>query len=156
LGNQKACELSYEVTEQQLRINFLSVVSLLTPIANYFEAQGHGCIAVISSVAGERGRQSNYVYGTAKGAVKVFLQGLRNRLYHSGVSVITVNPGFVDTPMTAELPKNFLFAAPTSVGNGIYKAIIRSKDIVYLPWFWRWIMMGLRLVPEGIFKRMRI
>src|SRR5262249_19542704 len=106
LGNQKASEQRVEVALKELTTNFTSVVSILTIAANYFEQQRRGCIAVISSVAGNRGRQSNYVYGTAKGGINVFLQGLRNRLYESGVSVVTIKPGFVDTPMTAAIKKN--------------------------------------------------
>src|SRR5579859_1503461 len=99
LGDQQLCEASVEETLKELTNNCLSVISLLTLFANYFERQKRGCIAVISSVAGDRGRQSNYVYGTSKAAVSTFLQGLRNRLYKAGVIVLTIKPGFVDTPM---------------------------------------------------------
>jgi short-subunit dehydrogenase len=154
LPDQKRCEKDYRLAEAEFRTNFLSVVSLLTPIANLFEAQGGGTIAVISSVAGERGRRSNYVYGTAKGAVSLFLQGLRNRLHGKGVHVLTVKPGFVDTPMTASLQKNALFANPEDVARGIYRAIAGKKDIVYLPGYWRFIMAVVRHIPESIFKRL--
>ena len=154
LGNQHAGEQSYPQAEQELRTNFLSVVSLLTGLANQCETQQHGCLAVISSVAGERGRQSNYIYGTAKGALSLFLQGLRNRLTKAGVTVITIKPGFVDTPMTAAFPKNALFASAETVGAGVYRAILKQKDIAYVPGFWRWIMLIIRLIPERIFKRL--
>ena len=131
LGNQHAGEQSYAQAEQELHTNFLSVISLLTVLANQYETQQHGCLAVISSVAGERGRQSNYIYGTAKGALSLFLQGLRNRLTQAGVTVITIKPGFVDTPMTAALPKNALFTSAEAVGVGVYRAILKKKDIVY-------------------------
>lgn len=156
LGDQKACEQSYSRAEEDLRINFLSTASLLTPIANLFERERRGCIAVISSVAGDRGRQSNYIYGTAKSALNTFLQGLRNRLYPFGVSVITIKPGFVDTPMTAHLQKNLLFASPEFVGRKIYEAVVCEQDCVYVPWFWRPIMWAIRSIPESLFKRLRL
>lgn len=156
LGDQAQAQTSVEETLQQLNTNFLSVVSLLTPLANYFEQQKRGCIAVISSVAGDRGRQSNYVYGTAKAGVTTFLQGLRNRLAKSGVTVLTVKPGFVDTPMTADVPKNFLFAKPHQVGKAIYKGMKQGQDVLYVPWFWWPIMKTIVHVPEFIFKKMSL
>jgi short-subunit dehydrogenase len=156
LGDQRKCELSVAETLKELNTNAISVISLLTISANYFEQQRRGCIAVISSVAGDRGRQSNYVYGTAKGAVNVFLQGLRNRLHKARVSVLTVKPGFVDTPMTATLRKGPLFARPSSVGKGIYLAMLKGRDVVYLPWFWRLIMFVVKSIPERIFKQLSL
>ncbi len=156
LPDQKLLEGSFEETEKELRTNFLSVVSLLTALANRLEAQKQGTIAVISSVAGDRGRKSNYVYGTAKGAVSLFLQGLRGRLHPSGVRVITIKPGFVDTPMTAEIKKNALFASPEAVAKGIVSAIDRGRDVVYLPPFWRGVMLIVRAVPEPLFKRLNL
>jgi len=154
LGNQRKCEVSVEETLKELTTNFTSVVSLLTIAGNYFEQQKRGCIAVISSVAGDRGRQSNYVYGTAKGGVSVFLQGLRNRLAKSGVKVVTIKPGFVDTPMTAAVKKGPLFAKPAVVGRGVYEAMKQGKDVVYLPFFWRPIMLIVKSIPESVFKRL--
>jgi short-subunit dehydrogenase len=140
-----------------LDVNFLSVVSLLTPLANRFEANKHGTLAVISSVAGDRGRQSNYVYGAAKSGLDAFLQGLRNRLSKAGVHVVTVKPGFVATPMTAHLPQQGpLWAQPDDVAEGIVKAIDKQKDVVYLPGFWALIMLIIRLIPERIFKRLNL
>jgi len=105
-------------------------------------------------VAGDRGRQSNYVYGAAKGALSVFLQGLRNRLSKSGVAVVTVKPGLIDTPMTAAVKKGLLAASAKGVGEGIYRAMKSRKEVVYLPWFWRPIMLIIRTIPEPVFKRL--
>lgn len=156
LSNQQHCQASVPVTMQELMTNALSTISLLTLLANDLEKRRGGCLAVISSVAGDRGRQSNYVYGTAKGAISIFLQGLRNRLARSGVTVITIKPGFVDTPMTQHLPKNLLFAAPSSVGAGIYRAIRSRSDVVYIPWFWSLIMLAIRAIPERVYKKLSL
>lgn len=156
LGDQKACEASYEQTLEELNTNCLSVISLLTHTANLFESRGAGCIAVISSVAGDRGRQSNYVYGTAKGALTIFLQGLRNRLDKHGVHVLTIKPGFVDTPMTEEFKKGLLWVGPETIARGIMRAIDKRKDVVYLPFFWRYIMLIIKLIPERIFKKLSL
>lgn len=156
LPDQKQCEASVNQTLQELQINFVSTVSLLTLLANYFERQGHGCLAVITSVAGDRGRQSNYIYGAAKGGLSVFLQGLRNRLSKAGVCVLTIKPGFVITPMTAEFRKGLLWVQPKLVAEAIINAIQKRKDIIYVPWFWRWIMVIIRAIPERVFKRMSL
>jgi decaprenylphospho-beta-D-erythro-pentofuranosid-2-ulose 2-reductase len=156
LGDQGECERDFAAAQAVLTTNLMGPVSLLTLLANRFEAQRRGTLVVISSVAGDRGRQSNYVYGTSKGALSVFLQGLRNRLSRSGVQVVTVKPGFVDTPMTAGVKKNALFATPEQVARGIVRAGDRGRDVVYLPGFWRLIMFVIRCVPEGIFKRLKL
>jgi decaprenylphospho-beta-D-erythro-pentofuranosid-2-ulose 2-reductase len=156
LPDQMVCEASAEETRRQIEVNALSVISLLTHLANHFVQQGHGTIAVISSVAGDRGRQSNYVYGSAKAAVTIFLQGLRNRLHRSGVHVMTVKPGFVDTPMTREFRKGALWASPEQIARGIVRGIERRKDVVYLPGFWRFVMRIIREIPEPIFKRLSL
>jgi decaprenylphospho-beta-D-erythro-pentofuranosid-2-ulose 2-reductase len=156
LGDQQKCQRSVEETLKEFTTNCTSVIALLTILANYFEQHRRGCIAVISSVAGDRGRQSNYVYGAAKGAVTVFLQGLRNRLHESGVAVVTVKPGTVDTPMTAAMKKGLLFASARSVGQGIYKAMRSRKEVVYLPWYWRPIMFVVRSIPEALFKKLAL
>lgn len=156
LGDQKACEQDFAIALQELQTNCLSVLSLLTLVANQFEQQGHGCIAVISSVAGDRGRQSNYVYGTAKGALTIFLQGLRNRLSKANVQVLTIKPGFVDSPMTKEFKKGLLWVKPAAIAQGIVKAIEKRKDVVYLPFFWRYIMLIIKLIPEKLFKRLSL
>ncbi len=156
LADQQACEQSFELTLEEFEINALSTISLLTHLANVMEQQGQGMIAVISSVAGDRGRQSNYVYGSAKGAVTVFLQGLRNRLHKSGVHVLTIKPGFVDTPMTAEFTKGRLWKPPEAVAASILNAIDKRKDIAFTPWFWRYILLVIRSIPERIFKRLSL
>lgn len=156
LSDQQTCEQSVELTLQELQTNALSVIALLTRLAGHFEEQRHGCIAVISSVAGDRGRQSNYIYGTAKGALSIFLQGLRNRLQKSDVQVLTIKPGFVDTPMTASFPKGPLWASPEKVALDIDKAIEKKKDVLYTPGFWMLIMFVIRSVPETLFKRLSL
>lgn len=157
LPNQKACELSFSQAKQEIETNGMSVISLCTLAANYFEQQGRGDIAVISSVAGDRGRQSNYIYGAAKGMVSIYLQGLRNRLFKSGVNVVTIKPGFVDTPMTADIDKGGpLWATADQVATGIAKAIDKKKSVVYLPFFWWAIMNIIKHIPEFIFKRLSL
>jgi decaprenylphospho-beta-D-erythro-pentofuranosid-2-ulose 2-reductase len=156
LPDQNGAQESYEIARKALEVNFLSVVALLTPVANYMEERERGTIVVIGSVAGDRGRKSNYVYGAAKGATAVFLQGLRNRLYAAGVNVITVKPGFVDTPMTAHIKKGPLFVSADTVAAGIVRAMNRGSDVVYLPWFWLIIMTVICSIPERVFKRLSI
>jgi decaprenylphospho-beta-D-erythro-pentofuranosid-2-ulose 2-reductase len=156
LPDQRRCEESVTETLRALEVNFTATVALLTVLANRFEAGGQGCIAVISSVAGDRGRQSNYVYGAAKGGLDRFLEGLRNRLFRSGVAVLTIKPGFVDTAMTAGLTKNALFASPRRVGRAIHRAIEARRRVVYIPWFWRPIMLLVTALPESIFQRLRL
>jgi short-subunit dehydrogenase len=156
LPDQKACEASVELTLQEINTNGLSVIALATRVANRMEAQGSGSIAVISSVAGDRGRQSNYVYGAAKGLVTRFLQGLRNRLAKKGVQVLTIKPGFVDTPMTAAFKKGALWAQPDDIARGILAAIEIGNNEVYLPGFWWLIMAIIRHIPEPIFKKLSL
>ena len=156
LPDQKACETSVELTLREIEINGLSVLALATRLGEKFEAQGRGSLAVISSVAGDRGRQSNYVYGAAKGMVSLFMQGLRNRLARKGVQVLTIKPGFVDTPMTAAFRKGVLWAKPASIADGIVRAIDRKSDEVYLPGFWYLIMALIRHIPERVFKRLSL
>ncbi len=156
LSDQHACEQSVELMLTEVEVNALSVVALCTVLANYFEGQRAGIIAVISSVAGERGRQSNYVYGAAKSLVTTFLSGMRQRLRRSGVAVVTIKPGFVDTPMTAEFKKGLLWASPERVAKAIVGAMLRGTPVVYTPWFWRPIMAVIRGLPESIFVRLRL
>ena len=156
LSDQKACEQSVELTVHELRTNAVSVVALLTIIANRMSELKGGTIAVISSVAGDRGRGSNYVYGSAKALVTTFLSGLRQRLRPSGVAVITIKPGFVSTPMTAAFEKGLLWAQPGSVAAGIVRALDKQCPTVYLPAFWQPIMMIIRALPESLFVRLRI
>jgi len=147
LSNQKSCELSVNETLSEIQTNALSTISLLTLIANRFEARKSGTICVISSVAGDRGRASNYVYGSAKAMVTAFTSGLRQRLYKSNVSVVTIKPGFVDTPMTSEFKKGFLWAKPNIVSTMIVNAIDKKKDEVYVPSFWFGIMIIIKKIP---------
>jgi decaprenylphospho-beta-D-erythro-pentofuranosid-2-ulose 2-reductase len=158
LPDQQVCEASVDESLSSIDINFLSVVSLLTLLANKLAELKGGTIAVISSVAGDRGRQSNYVYGAAKSGLDAFLQGLRNRLCKSGVHVLTVKPGFVATPMTAHIEGRGgpLWAQPEDVAAGIIKAIEKQKDVVYLPSFWALIMLIIRNIPEKIFKKLSL
>ncbi len=156
LPDQPACEENPEQALRELNINFVSVVVLLTQLANEMEKRGSGTLAVISSVAGDRGRQSNYIYGAAKGGLSIFLQGLRNRLAPKGVQVLTIKPGFVDTPMTTEFKKGLLWVSAETVAQGIVRAIDKQRDIVYLPWFWWGIMLVIKSIPERIFKKMKL
>jgi short-subunit dehydrogenase len=156
LSNQKECEHSVELTMQEIKTNALSAIALLIHLANRFESQGSGVIAVISSVAGDRGRASNYVYGSAKAMVTTFTSGLRQRLYKSGVSVVTIKPGFVDTPMTAEFKKGLLWAKPEKVAKGIVIALDKKNDEFYTPGFWWGIMKIIKFIPEAIFKRTQL
>ncbi|MEP7175788.1 MAG: SDR family oxidoreductase [Gemmatimonadales bacterium] len=156
LPDQTRCQARADETIAAMDVNFVSTVALLTPLANRFEAARRGCIAVITSVAGDRGRQSNYVYGAAKGGLDRFLEGLRNRLFHAGVAVVTLKPGFVATPMTAGLEQGSLFASAERAGRAIHRSIERRRDIAYIPWFWRPVMAIIRSLPEAIFKRLRL
>jgi short-subunit dehydrogenase len=154
LPDQTACERDAELTLREHSLNTTSAIALLVPAANLFEDQRHGCLAVITSIAGVRGRRSNYVYGSAKAGVSAFLEGLRGRMAASGVSVVDVRPGFVDTPMTADTPKNPLFASPADVGRRVHRAVCRGEDVVYTPWFWRWIALVIQCIPRPVFKRL--
>ena len=130
----------------------------MTPIADFLQTRGSGWIAVVSSVAGDRGRQSNYLYGRCKAGVSAFLEGLRNRLFHYGVHVLTVKPGFVASPMTDGLvdPNSPLVADPKIVARSIENAIVRQRNTIYTPWFWWPILKIVRAVPEAIFKRLKL
>ncbi|MEK9685483.1 MAG: SDR family oxidoreductase [Rhodospirillaceae bacterium] len=156
LSNQKSCELSVHETLAEIQTNALSTISLLTVIANRFEAKKRGSICVISSVAGDRGRASNYVYGSAKAMVTAFTSGLRQRLHKSNVSVVTIKPGFVDTPMTSELKKGILWAKPNIVSALIVKVIDKKKAEVYVPSFWWVVMLIIKVIPSKIFKGLRL
>jgi decaprenylphospho-beta-D-erythro-pentofuranosid-2-ulose 2-reductase len=136
--------------------NARSVLALLTDLANRFERQGSGVIGVISSPAADRGRASNYVYGAAKAAVSNFCSGLRHRLYRHGVRVVTLMPGFVDTPMTAAFPKGPLWAKPDRVAADIVRALDRANGVVYTPGFWRWVMLLVRNLPQALFLRSKL
>lgn len=156
LPDQQDCQRSVAITVDEFNTNAVSTIALMTVLANRFETRGRGSIAVIGSVAGERGRQSNYVYGSAKAAVETFTQGLRNRLYSAGVNVLLIKPGFVDTPMTADFDKGLLWVKPEYVAGDIVTAIERGKSVIYTPWFWRWIMLIIRSIPERLFVRLKL
>jgi short-subunit dehydrogenase len=156
LPNQKACEQSMEKALAEIKTNAISTISLLTHIANIFEVKRAGTIAVISSVAGDRGRASNYVYGSAKAMVTAFTSGLRQRLHKSNVAVITIKPGLVDTTMTAAFKKGMIWAKPAAVAATIIHAVDKKKNEVYVPAFWWPVMVIIRLLPSSIFKRTKI
>lgn len=156
LGSQMEDQSSIEKSLEVIDVNFLSYVSLLTPLANKLESAKKGSLIIVSSVAGDRGRQSNYIYGCAKGAISIFAEGLRNRLDRSGVNVITIKPGFVDTPMTKDIEKNKLFALPEDIAYGILKAEEKRKSVVYLPVFWLFIMTIIKLIPERVFRKLKL
>lgn len=153
LGDQLETERSFAAAERILRTNFLSVVSLLIPLANYMEAQRAGAIGVITSVAGDRGRPRNYTYGAAKGALNVYLQGVRTRLYASGVTVTTLKLGPVDTPMTVGHPKHILFGKPGGVARDILGAMDAGTAEAYVPSYWGLIMPIVKRTPERLFQR---
>ena len=156
LSDQQASERSVEIMLGEMQVNALSVMALCTLLANRFAAQRLGVIAVISSVAGDRGRQSNYVYGSAKAAVTAFTSGLRQRLAKHGVNVVTIKPGFVDTPMTAAFKKGPAWATPAAVAKEIARAMIKGTPVIYTPGFWRPIMWVIRSIPEFVFKRLSL
>jgi decaprenylphospho-beta-D-erythro-pentofuranosid-2-ulose 2-reductase len=156
LPNQIACQASYKESLKALDVNALSTISLLTDLSNRMEIDRQGHIVVISSVAGDRGRQSNYVYGTAKSMLSIFTQGLRNRLCDKQVRVTTVKPGFIDTPMTAEFDKGALWASPDKVAQDIFKGVKKGRNIIYTPLIWFFIMSIIKHIPELIFKKLSL
>lgn len=152
LGDAETRDRDPAAAELVLRTNLVAPVLLLTLLSQRMQAGG--CIAAISSIAGERGRARVGAYGAAKAGLDSFLSALRQRLAGRGVRVLTVKPGFVDTPMTAQMKKTLLFASAASVGRGIVRAVDRKRDVAYLPWWWRWVMLLVRAIPETFFKRM--
>jgi len=156
LPDQAQCESNPVLALREFSLNAMGPITLLLRAAAQFESQRSGCLAVITSVAGVRGRRTNYVYGAAKAAVSTFLEGLRGRLREAGVSVVDIRPGFVDTPMTAHLPRKTLFVRPEAVGERIYRAMVAGDDVVYVPWFWRWIALVIQLIPRSIFVKLSI
>lgn len=156
LGDQIMARENVELSLRIVISNYVGPLIVLTHLANFMEKQGFGHIIVLSSVAGDRGRQSNYIYGSAKGGMTRFLQGLRNRLYQSGVHVLTVKLGFVDTRMTFGKSDMFLVSTPEKAARLVVKAIQRKADVVYVPFFWSFIMMIIRHIPEVIFKRLKL
>jgi len=157
LGEQEKAQSNFEEAQQIMDTNYTGVVSLFNIIADDFEKRRSGFIVGISSVAGDRGRKSNYIYGSAKAALTAYLSGLRNRLYDAQVHVLTVKPGFVATKMTEDmdLPEK-LTALPEAVAEDIYSAQQKNKNVLYTKWIWRWVMLIIRNIPEWKFKGMSI
>lgn len=155
LPDNEKIKYDFHSINEEFNINFISVSSIVNYFSQKFAERNSGTIAVISSVAGDRARGSNYVYGTAKGALSLFLQGIRSSLSSTNVKIITIKPGFVDTKMTSHLPKNFLFAKPENVAKEIINGINKGKDILYIPKFWFLIMFLIKLLPESIFKKLK-
>jgi len=156
LGDQSKLLKDSHARVELMQTNFLSIVDLLSRLIEPFSQQGFGSIAVISSVAGDRGRQSNFYYGASKAALTAFCSGLRNSLFSKGVHVMTVLPGFVATPMTAHLPQGPLFASPRKIAQEIVHGLNRKRDVLYTPFFWRYIMFIVKMIPEKIFKRLKL
>lgn len=156
LSDQKICAQDWDAAALEIQTNFTSAASLAARLANQMESHGAGTIAVITSVAGDRGRASNYVYGAAKAGMSSFLQGLRARLFSKGVHVLTIKPGPVDTPLLDNHPEipRFLRARVAPVATGIVRAIAKKKNVVYLPGYWRLVMFLVRMLPESAFKRL--
>lgn len=157
LPDQARCECDAAYAVQAFHTNAVSVISLLGLLAARLEHQAYGSLAVIASVAADRGRPSNYVYGSAKAAVATYAEGLRARLFKAGVSVTTIKPGFVDTPMTRELDlPGLLLASPDQVARRIARAVDRRRAVVYAPAFWWPVMLVIRSLPQFVFKRLNL
>jgi decaprenylphospho-beta-D-erythro-pentofuranosid-2-ulose 2-reductase len=156
LGDQGLAERDGNHAAQTMWTNFTAPMLICMELANRLAAQRSGRMVALLSVAGDRGRRSNYVYGSAKGGLDLFLQGLRSRLHQCGVAVTTVRLGFVDTKMTFGMAGLFLVAAPEAVAAAVLRAADRRADVVYVPWFWRPVMFAVRSVPERFFKRLAI
>ncbi|HIE71866.1 MAG TPA: SDR family NAD(P)-dependent oxidoreductase [Planctomycetes bacterium] len=153
LGDQERSERDMVYVQQVIGTNFISAVSLLMPLANFLESQGHGHLGAITSVAGERGRPRNYTYGAAKGGLTCYLEGLRSRLYKKGVRVHNLKLGPVETPMSEGHPQNALWGEKRRVAAGIVRAMERRWHTAYLPRTWGLVMAIVRLLPEGVFQR---
>lgn len=157
MNDNEAVIKDWNESAKTIHTNFTGAVSLLNIVADDMAAKGAGTIVGISSVAGQRGRQSNYVYGSAKAGFTAYLSGLRNRLYHHKVHVLTVLPGFVATKMTEHLKlPGLLTAQPDQVGDAIYKAVKSKKNVIYVKWFWRYIMTIITSIPEPMFKKRKL
>lgn len=157
LGENEVARANWSESAKIINTNYTGAVSILNVVSNYYASQKSGIIVGISSVAGERGRQSNYIYGSAKAGFTAYLSGLRNRMFHENVHVVSIQPGFVYTAMTAnmKLPP-LLTAKPEDVASTVFKAAAKKKDTVYVKWFWRWIMLIIKSVPEFMFKKLKL
>ena len=156
LGDQTKAEQDFNTTAQILHTNFMAPVSLLTWLANFCAQRHSGVLAVISSVAGDRGRKSNYVYGSSKAGLSAFLGGLRNRVDREGVTVLSIKPGPVKTAMTASMKGSEKFADVNAVAKSIVSAIDAKKDSLYVPFQWQPIMFVIRNIPERVFKKLNL
>jgi len=157
LGDQNEAQEEWTKALQILTVNYVGAVSILNIIAHDFKSRRSGIIVGVSSVAGERGRQSNFLYGSAKAGFTAYLSGLRNQLFQFNVNVITVKPGFIKSKMTANIvTPAILTATPKQVAQTIVKAVTKRKDLVYSLWIWRWIMMVIKLIPEFLFKKLKL
>jgi decaprenylphospho-beta-D-erythro-pentofuranosid-2-ulose 2-reductase len=142
--------------DEEINVNFTSAAIWAQLLCNHMAAHGGGSVAVISSVAGDRGRYSNHAYGAAKAGLSAYCSGLRARMSHRGVNVLTVKPGFIDTPMMSHVTKKgALWATPEQIAQGIVRGIERKRDVIYLPKFWWLILLAVKHVPESIFKRLK-
>ncbi|MCU0755819.1 MAG: SDR family oxidoreductase [Xanthomonadales bacterium] len=155
LPDQAAVDRDPALIREVMEVNAIAAMELLGRAAARFEPQQQGWIVAIGSVAGDRGRAVNAAYGAAKGALEIYLSGLRQRLARHGVAVLLVKPGFVDTPMTASFKKGALWATPERVAQDIHNAMRQRRAVIYTPWFWRWILLIIRSIPEAVFVRLR-
>lgn len=157
MSDQIEVRSNEEDIRRTIDINFTGMATMLSVIADDFEQRGSGAIAAISSVAGDRGRQSNYIYGSAKAGLSAFMSGLRNRLAEKGVHVMTVKPGFARTRMTEnlELPAA-LTASPEQIADAVYQGLEKKRNVLYTLWMWQWIMLIIKHIPEFIFKKMKM
>jgi decaprenylphospho-beta-D-erythro-pentofuranosid-2-ulose 2-reductase len=156
LPNQKACESIQDSLSLAIEDNLSSVLLIATAVASLLEQQGHGTLAVISSVAGDRGRKSNYHYGACKSAVNTLMEGLHGRFLGSAVTVVNIKPGMIDTPMTHDMKKGILWATPEAIAPVIVRGISRGKAVIYAPAYWRYIMWIIKAMPRGILGRLSI
>ena len=157
LGDNETAREQWSESEKIIHTNYTGAVSILNLVAADYALRKAGTIVGISSVAGNRGRQSNYIYGSAKSAFTSYLSGLRNKLYHDKVHVMTVLPGFVYTKMTEHLKlPHLLTASPESVAEAIYNGVRTKRDVLYVKWFWKWIMLIITTIPESIFKKKKL
>lgn len=157
MDNNEKVLADHHLLLNTLHVNYTGAVNVLNIISRVYKQKRIGVIVGISSVAGERGRATNYIYGSAKAGFTAYLSGLRNELFQHGVHVVTVLPGFVRTRMTENMnTPAALTAEPAEVADAVMRAINRKKNVIYVRWFWRWIMMIIRNIPEGIFKKMKL
>jgi short-subunit dehydrogenase len=156
LVDQPQAQADPDIARRLIDVNFTSAVSILERAAAHLAERGRGWIAAVSSVAGDRGRRSNYLYGAPKAGLSTYLEGLRYRLGPAGVSVLTVKPGFIDTAMTWGKVNPRLAASPQRVARDIHRGIRRRRAVIYTPWPWRWVMLIIRAIPAFIFRRLTI